>query len=208
MAEHPNAAVVRRLSEAFESGDMAITAAVGEELMADDIVWHEIGRAEPRRGKAELRAAMGEVDYVITGKIARHHRERRSRDHPCGCDGHARRQDAPLPGRRDLPRPERQDHRAVGLLRRHGGHHRVLRLSGRPLDQPPRMGRPRGPRRSGSFTLHGRSHPRQGSDLVRLPRTSLDPTSLQRHLLPDRRPVTSALDRLGGHHSKAACDPT
>jgi ketosteroid isomerase-like protein len=68
MAEHPNAAAVRRLSEAFESGDMATIAAVGEELMADDVVWHEIGRAEPRRGKAELRAAMGEVDYAITGK--------------------------------------------------------------------------------------------------------------------------------------------
>jgi ketosteroid isomerase-like protein len=66
MAEHPNAAVVRRLAEAFESGDMAVLAAAGEELMADDVVWHEIGRAEPRRGKAELRAGMGEIDYVIT----------------------------------------------------------------------------------------------------------------------------------------------
>ena len=68
MAEHPNAAVVRRLGEAFESGDMATAAAVGEELMADDIVWHEIGRAEPRRGKAELRASMSDVDYVISAK--------------------------------------------------------------------------------------------------------------------------------------------
>jgi ketosteroid isomerase-like protein len=69
MAEHPNAAVVRRLSEAFESGDPATVAAIGEEIMADDVVWHEIGRAEPRRGKSELRAAMGEVDYVITAKL-------------------------------------------------------------------------------------------------------------------------------------------
>jgi ketosteroid isomerase-like protein len=68
MAEHPNAAVVRRLGEAFESGDMATLAAAGDELMADDVVWHEIGRAEPRRGKAELRAGMGGIDYVITGK--------------------------------------------------------------------------------------------------------------------------------------------
>lgn len=67
MAEHPNAAVVRRLGEAFESGDMATLAAAGDELMADDVIWHEIGRAEPRRGKAELRAGMGGIDYVIKG---------------------------------------------------------------------------------------------------------------------------------------------
>jgi len=68
MAEHLNAAVVRRLGQAFESGDMAAMATAGEQLMADDVVWHEIGRAEPRRGKAELRAGMGEVDYTITAK--------------------------------------------------------------------------------------------------------------------------------------------
>jgi uncharacterized protein len=65
MSEHPNAAIVRRLGEAFESGDMTKVAAVGEAVMADDVVWHEIGRAEPRRGKAELRAGMGDIDYVI-----------------------------------------------------------------------------------------------------------------------------------------------
>lgn len=68
MAEHPHAVIARRLSEAFESGDPAVLAVVGEELMADDIVWHEIGRKEPRRGKAELRAGMRDVDYTITGK--------------------------------------------------------------------------------------------------------------------------------------------
>jgi uncharacterized protein len=67
MSEHPNVAIVRRLGEAFESGDIAQVAAVGEAVMADDVVWHEIGRAEPRRGKAELRAGMGDIDYVITG---------------------------------------------------------------------------------------------------------------------------------------------
>ncbi len=129
MAEHPNAAVVRRLSEAFVSGDMAVVAAVGDEVMADDVVWHEIGRAEPRRGKAELRAGMGEIDYTITAET---HDILANDDHvvaPGGRDRDARRQDAPLPGRRDLPRPERQDHRAVGLLRRHRRHHRVLRLT-------------------------------------------------------------------------------
>jgi ketosteroid isomerase-like protein len=67
MAEHPNAAVVRRLGEAFESGDMATVAAIGDEVIADDVVWHEIGRAEPRRGKSQLRAGMGGADYVISG---------------------------------------------------------------------------------------------------------------------------------------------
>ena len=67
MAEHPNAAIVRRLTEAFESGDMARIVETGEAIIADDIEWHEIGRAEPRRGKDELRASMGEVDYTITG---------------------------------------------------------------------------------------------------------------------------------------------
>jgi ketosteroid isomerase-like protein len=47
---------------------MATAAAIGDEVIADDVVWHEIGRAEPRRGKAELRAAMGGIDYVITGQ--------------------------------------------------------------------------------------------------------------------------------------------
>ncbi len=33
--------------------------------LADDVVWHEIGRAEPRRGIAELAAAAGAADYEI-----------------------------------------------------------------------------------------------------------------------------------------------
>ena len=66
MSEHPNAAIVRRLTEAFDSGDPAVIVQVGEELVADDVVWHEIGRKEPRRGKQELRASMGEADYTIT----------------------------------------------------------------------------------------------------------------------------------------------
>ena len=35
----------------------------GRLRLTDDVVWHEIGRAEPRRGKAELRAGMGDIDY-------------------------------------------------------------------------------------------------------------------------------------------------
>lgn len=65
MTEHPNAAIARRLTEAFRDGDMAAM----EALLADDIVWHEIGRAEPRRGKDELRAMAGQVDYQITATL-------------------------------------------------------------------------------------------------------------------------------------------
>jgi uncharacterized protein len=48
--EHPNATVFRRMSDAMNSGDMATV----ESTLADDVEWHEIGRAEPIRGKADL----------------------------------------------------------------------------------------------------------------------------------------------------------
>ncbi len=54
MAEHPNATLVREMNEAMSAGDMEGAAS----RVADDVVWHEIGRAEPRRGKAELAASM------------------------------------------------------------------------------------------------------------------------------------------------------
>lgn len=51
MADHPNAATVRAIAERAErGGDM--TAAF--ESLADDVVWHEIGRDEPIRGKQAL----------------------------------------------------------------------------------------------------------------------------------------------------------
>jgi uncharacterized protein len=51
MADHPNAALVRELTDRVEqSGDIMEMA----NLMADDIVWHEIGRDEPLRGKEAL----------------------------------------------------------------------------------------------------------------------------------------------------------
>ena len=51
MADHPNAAIVRAASEEIErSGDMLSMM----HLLADDIVWHEIGRDEPIRGKQAL----------------------------------------------------------------------------------------------------------------------------------------------------------
>ena len=55
MSEHPNAIVVREMNEAMFSGDMAGAAS----RLADDVVWHVIGRADPYHGKAELAASMG-----------------------------------------------------------------------------------------------------------------------------------------------------
>ena len=71
MAEHPNVALVRRAMQAMNEIDMSKAEqemAIVDAFMADDIVWHEIGRAEPRRGKAELRAAM--MDGAGDGRIA------------------------------------------------------------------------------------------------------------------------------------------
>jgi ketosteroid isomerase-like protein len=68
MAEHPNAVMARQMTDALSRGDMQAL----EGFIADDVIWHEIGRAEPRRGKAALRAAApggGAVDYEITGTL-------------------------------------------------------------------------------------------------------------------------------------------
>jgi hypothetical protein len=51
MADHPNAAALRATAErAEQSGDMMS----GLDMLSDDIVWHEIGRDEPIRGKQAL----------------------------------------------------------------------------------------------------------------------------------------------------------
>lgn len=50
MSEHPNATVVRQMGEAMMSDDPQGAAA----YLAEDIEWHEIGRAEPYRGMAAL----------------------------------------------------------------------------------------------------------------------------------------------------------
>ena len=65
MQEHPNAVLVRQMTDSFHRGDMQAL----EGLLADDVIWHEIGRSEPRRGKVALREAAGAVDYEITGTM-------------------------------------------------------------------------------------------------------------------------------------------
>jgi ketosteroid isomerase-like protein len=65
MAEHPNAVRAREMLEAFNRGDMQAI----DGFIADDVVWHEIGRSEPRRGKAALAAAGLGDDYQIQGKV-------------------------------------------------------------------------------------------------------------------------------------------
>jgi len=66
MAEHPSATVVREMNEAMVTGDMEGAAS----RVADDVIWHEIGRTEPRRGKAELAASMDDwAGFDITFDI-------------------------------------------------------------------------------------------------------------------------------------------
>lgn len=62
MVDHENAVLLRRITDAMRVGNMETL----EELVADDIVWHEIGRSEPTRGKDALRAEMAGADYDIT----------------------------------------------------------------------------------------------------------------------------------------------
>ena len=79
MAEHPNVTLVRRAMQAMNEQDLSKAdeeMTVVDAFMADDIVWHEIGRAEPRRGKDELRAAMMDgardstIRYAVHDDIA------------------------------------------------------------------------------------------------------------------------------------------
>jgi len=51
MADHPNAAAIRATAERTEqSGDMMSAM----DMLADDVVWHEIGSDQPIRGKQAL----------------------------------------------------------------------------------------------------------------------------------------------------------
>jgi hypothetical protein len=58
MADHPNAAIIREAANRMEgSGDVMSQM----DLVADDVVWHEIGRDEPIRGKRALMERFSEM---------------------------------------------------------------------------------------------------------------------------------------------------
>jgi ketosteroid isomerase-like protein len=70
MSDHPNAALVRKVLDAMNSGDQAALA----DMIADDIEWHEIGRADAIHGKEALAARFGmgsgtPPPYEITGEL-------------------------------------------------------------------------------------------------------------------------------------------
>ena len=52
MADHPNAAIVRAAAERMSSAPDDMESLM--EMLDDDVVWHEIGRDEPIRGKQAL----------------------------------------------------------------------------------------------------------------------------------------------------------
>jgi ketosteroid isomerase-like protein len=64
--DHPNATLVRKALEAFNAGDMQSYA----DLIADDVVWHQIG-AETMRGKQAMADSLpgGEVPWQITADV-------------------------------------------------------------------------------------------------------------------------------------------
>jgi ketosteroid isomerase-like protein len=57
MEEHPNAALYRQAMEAFMSGDPAAA-----DLVADDIVWWQIGSPEPLRGREAVLQSMADLE--------------------------------------------------------------------------------------------------------------------------------------------------
>jgi ketosteroid isomerase-like protein len=68
MDEHPNATAFRRVLDGLNTGDMETLVGV----LADDVEWHEIGLAEPIRGKEALaqRYSSGAgADWDITAEV-------------------------------------------------------------------------------------------------------------------------------------------
>jgi ketosteroid isomerase-like protein len=66
-ASDQNVAVVEKAFEVWNSGDMQ----AGADMLTDDIEWHEIGRAEPVRGKMALAERFNQPDaqsWQITGE--------------------------------------------------------------------------------------------------------------------------------------------
>ena len=91
MAEHPNAALIRKSIEAMNANDVAYL----DSIMADDLVWHMIGVPEPIRGKEAMRSMMGgDQGFEITASL---HDVTASDDHVVALvRAHATRGDATL----------------------------------------------------------------------------------------------------------------
>jgi ketosteroid isomerase-like protein len=67
MDEHPNAKLLRDMGDRMKAGDFGAAF----DVMADDVEWHEIGRAEPTRGKEALGKRYEESvgDYEIDADL-------------------------------------------------------------------------------------------------------------------------------------------
>jgi ketosteroid isomerase-like protein len=66
MQEHPNATLARQWMKAMEDGNYDAM----NDAMADDVVWHMIGAAEPTRGKEAMMKSIGSLDdFQFTGKV-------------------------------------------------------------------------------------------------------------------------------------------
>lgn len=67
MDEHPNAKVLRDMADRVKGGDFDAAF----DAMSDDVEWHEIGRAEPTRGKQALgqRYAESVGDFEIDADV-------------------------------------------------------------------------------------------------------------------------------------------
>ena len=66
MAEHPNAALIRKAIEALNAGDDAYL----DSIMVEDVVWHTTGALEPIRGKEALRSmGSGDRGFELTAPL-------------------------------------------------------------------------------------------------------------------------------------------
>lgn len=64
MADHPNAAKYREVTEAFNTGNMEAMS----EYVADDVEWWYIGGEQPARGKQalmEMNRALGDAEIKV-----------------------------------------------------------------------------------------------------------------------------------------------
>ena len=69
MADHPNAAAVRAAQERFEQSGDPMSAM---DMLADDVVWHEIGSEEPIRGKQAVMERFASMPEGADIKVETH----------------------------------------------------------------------------------------------------------------------------------------